>query len=207
VTLPTLLSTFALGIAVFASTNVDDILLLSVLFADDHLRPRAVVLGQFLGIAALVLASGLAVLASLAIPRGWIGLLGLVPLLLGMHKLRASQQRRSDSDERALQEKEKEAENRIHSQVLSVAFVMIVNGADNLGVYIPVFAKQPSAIPIYAVLFAVMTGAWCAIGYFVVNNPVIGRHVRRYGRLALPWVLMALGVYILADARVLFASP
>jgi cadmium resistance protein CadD (predicted permease) len=207
VTLPAVLSTIALGIAVFVSTNVDDIVLLSVLFADDDLRPRAVVLGQFLGIAALMLVSGVAVLASLAVPRGWIGFLGLAPLLLGMWKLRASRQRPDDSNERALQQKEKEAERRTRSQVLSVTVVIIVNGADNLGVYIPVFAKQPSAIPAYAVLFAMMTGVWCALGYFVVNNPVIGRHVRRYGRLALPWVLMALGVYILADARAVFASP
>jgi cadmium resistance protein CadD (predicted permease) len=71
---------------------------------------------------------------------------------------------------------------------------------------VPVFAEQPAAIPTYAILFGIMTAAWCALGYFVVNNPVVGRRMRRYGHLALPWVLIVLGVYILADARVLFTA-
>ena len=37
------------GIVVFASTNVDDIFLLSAFFADSHLKPRNVVAGQFVG--------------------------------------------------------------------------------------------------------------------------------------------------------------
>src|ERR1700754_4142951 len=68
------------GIVVFASTNVDDIFLLSAFFADSHLMTRNVVAGQFLGIAALVLASAAAALAALAVPAGWTALLGVVPL-------------------------------------------------------------------------------------------------------------------------------
>jgi cadmium resistance protein CadD (predicted permease) len=67
-------------------------------------------------------------------------------------------------------------------------------------VYIPLFANNPKSIGVYAVLFAVMTAMWCALGYALVNNPIAGQHVRRYGHVLLPFVLIGLGVHILSDA-------
>ncbi len=84
-----------------------------------------------------------------------------------------------------------------------MAGVTVANGGDNLGVYIPLFASNPGAIPVYAVIFAAMTGIWCAAGYALVNNPMAGSYVRRYGHLLPPFVLIALGAYILSDAMVL----
>lgn len=86
----------------------------------------------------------------------------------------------------------------------SVAGVTIANGGDNLSVYIPLFASELQAIMVYTAIFAVMTGVWCAMGYALVNNPLAGSHIRRYGQVALPFVLIGLGLYILVDARVLF---
>jgi cadmium resistance protein CadD (predicted permease) len=196
-----------LGIVVFASTNVDDIFLLSAFFADPHLMTRNVVAGQFLGIAALVLASTVAALAALAVPPGWTALLGVVPLALGLVKLRQlrTTSRAEDDAEDAGDSKEQEhrLEDRTHSQILAVAGVTVANGGDNLGVYIPLLASNPRAIPVDVVIFAVMTAMWCAAGYALVNNPMAGGYVRRYGHLLLPFVLIALGAYILSDAMVL----
>jgi cadmium resistance protein CadD (predicted permease) len=58
------------GIVVFASTNMDDIFLVSAFFADPHSATRSVVLGQIAGIGALVAASALAALAAIAVPEG-----------------------------------------------------------------------------------------------------------------------------------------
>jgi cadmium resistance protein CadD (predicted permease) len=58
-------------------------------------------------------------------------------------------------------------------------------------------------IPAYAVGFAVMTATWCAAGYGLVNNRVAGQQVRQYGQIALPFVLIGLGLYILSGALVL----
>ena len=48
-----------------------------------------------------------------------------------------------------------------------------------------------------------MTGVWCALGYLLVNNKLLGGAIRRYGHLVLPIVLIALGAYILSGALVL----
>ena len=199
-------SILGIGVVVFVSTNFDDIFLLSAFFADPRLRPRSVVAGQFLGIGALVAASALAALAALVIPEGWTALLGIVPLVLGVRGLLALR-RGADADEAAveagIQAAERSAGRRTRSQALAVAGVTVANGGDNLGVYIPLFASAPAAIPAYAALFAVMTAAWCWMGYRLVNNRWAGTPLRRYGHVILPFVLIALGLYILSGARVL----
>src|SRR5260370_313128 len=83
-------SLFALpGIAIvlFASTNIDDIFVLIGFFADPKLRVRDIVLGQYAGIAVLFTMSVAASLVSLVIPRTYVGLLGIVPILIGVKKV------------------------------------------------------------------------------------------------------------------------
>ena len=99
---------------------------------------------------------------------------------------------------------EARAESRIHSQVFAVAGVTVANGGDNLGVYIPLFAGVPRLMPLYAAVFAAMTALWCFAAYRIVQNRVIGTQLRRYGHVTLPTVLIALGLWILSGAHVLF---
>ena len=63
-----LLVVLGIGIVVFASTNIDDIFLLSAFFADPHLTTRSVLIGQFDGIGLLVAASALAA-SAIAVPE------------------------------------------------------------------------------------------------------------------------------------------
>ena len=201
------MSDLGIGIAVFASTDIDDLFLIAAFFADPRLRHRSIVVGQYVGIGALVLVSALAALLALRVPAGWVALLGAVPLFMGLSKLLAL---RSDtvgdkapSNEHRIQDQEHNAERRLHSQILAVATVTVANGGDNIGVYVPLFATHSEAIATYVLAFAVMTGVWCALGYLLVNNRVVGGAIRRYGDVILPIVLIALGIYILSGALVL----
>ena len=202
-----LVSDLGIGIVVFASTNIDDIFLLVAFFADPRLRHRSIVIGQYVGIGALVLVSALGALLALALPAGWVALLGVVPLLLGLSRLRALRRdpvgAEDDSNEHRIQDQEHSAERRLHSQILAVASVTVANGGDNIGVYVPLFATAREAIATYVLTFAVMTGVLCALGYLLVNNRVLGGAIRRYGNAILPIVLIALGIYILSGALVL----
>ncbi|MDC0748643.1 cadmium resistance transporter [Polyangium mundeleinium] len=192
-----IIATLGIGVVVFASTNVDDILLLSAFFSDPRYTPRQVIAGQFLGIAALVGASVLCALLAIAIPPGWIGLLGIAPLVLGVRglwRLRGSAKKDESDETRPVNP---------GSRVFEVASITIANGGDNLGVYIPLFSREPRLVPAYVVVFAVMTAVWCAAGYYLVNNPILGTQIARYGRIALPFVLIGLGLWILSSALVL----
>jgi cadmium resistance protein CadD (predicted permease) len=194
-------SAIAIAVAVYASTNVDDLLVLAVFFANPRVRVSAVIAGRYVGLAALVLGSAAAALLALAIPPEWIALLGFVPLFIGIRLLpglvRGGEGDEADATPGALRATQRQG---FMPQTMTVAGVTLANGGDNFGVYIPFFAAAPAAIPTYIVVFALMTAAWCALGYFVVNNPLLGAHLRRYGDVLLPAVLILLGLYILSGA-------
>ena len=196
------------GFVVFVFTNIDDLFVVSAFFADPRLARSSVIIGQFVGIGALVLLSTLAALFSVAIPASWIALLGVVPLFLGLYKLKDLQlfstQEFHDAGEKKLQNQAPIAEGRQPSQILAIATVTIANGGDNLGAYIPLFAKTPQGILIYALVFALMTTIWCRLAFLIVNHRRWRYPIHRYGHVALPFVLIALGFYILSDAAVLF---
>ena len=187
---------------VFAATDIDDLVLLSAFFADTRLRRGAVVAGQFLGIGALFGASLVAAAASLAVPQHWPALLGLVPLGIGLWKLPDLWRRHADDDEAAEADRAGRRAS-AGAQTLAVAAVTIANGGDNLGVYIPLFARNLSVWPVYLLVFAVMTAVWCWAGYSFVRHPAGAALMQRWGHAILPAVLIALGLWILWDARLL----
>jgi cadmium resistance protein CadD (predicted permease) len=181
--------TLAVGVVVFASTNVDDLLVLLAFFADPRYRARQVVLGQLVGITALTAAGLAAALLSLVLPPAQLGLLGLVPLGLGVVKL--VRRPRAEGAEQA----------RGAAAVLAVAAVTIANGGDNLAVYVPLFAtRRPWQVAVIAATFLVMTLVWCALSYALVTHATLGPPLRRWGTRLLPFVLIGLGVYILVDS-------
>ena len=79
-----LFSALVIAIVAFTSTNLDNLIVLSAFLADPAMRFRSVVLGQFLGIGAIVLVSVVSGLLALAIPPTWIALLGVIPIFLGV---------------------------------------------------------------------------------------------------------------------------
>lgn len=203
--MPELLPQIAIAVMVFVSTNIDDIFLLAAFFSDRKLPARAVVLGQCLGIGVLVAVSTVVAWLSMALPEGWISLLGLVPLYLGLKQVKSLWTTADESvEDDEIQHQEQQMARGLHSQMLGVAGVTIANGGDNLGVYIPMFANSLAAIPLFVIVFAVMTLLWCFLGHVLVNNQMFGHWIRRYGHKILPVVLILLGLDILSGALVLF---
>jgi cadmium resistance protein CadD (predicted permease) len=186
-------SILGLAVVVFASTNVDDFLILIAFFSDPKISRSTVVIGQLIGIGILTGISVLAAHLAVQIPEDWTALLGLVPLILGIQKLFA--QRKVQTT--ALSSMPGGDWTTIGG-ILSVILVTIANGGDNLAVTIPLFASQASAVWIYVVVFTVMTAIWCVAGFYLTRHLVIATHLDRYGRLILPFVLIILGLYVLS---------
>lgn len=193
-----LLTSLGLGMVLFASTDVDDLFVLIAFMADPRFRTRHVAAGQFLGILALLVASFAISLVSLVLDPAYVGLLGGLPILMGIKGL-LDLRRGDDDDDDDIRAPERS--NGAASQVLSVFSVTIANGGDNLSAYTPLFATQ-SVIHTLAVAIAmlVMTGGWLAAAHWLVNHRTIGAPIRRYGERVVPFVLLALGVYILHRA-------
>ena len=185
------------AIVLFASTNVDDVFVLAGFFADKRFRTRDTVLGQYVGITTLFSASVAASLLSLAIPRAYIGLLGVIPILIGGKRL-FELYRQCDRTEETLED---HPDANTNGRVATVALVTLANGGDNIGIYTPSFAiRSLREIIVIALIFVVMTALWCFIAHAIVNHPKLGSPIRRYGHRVTPVVLVGLGVLILYQA-------
>src|SRR4030042_1204119 len=87
--LSSIFSAIITAIVTFAATNVDDLFILMLFFSqtDASFRRRHIVAGQYLGFAALVAISLLGFFGSFIFPTAWIGLLGFLPIAMGITKL------------------------------------------------------------------------------------------------------------------------
>lgn len=188
-----MLSSIGLAIILFASTNIDDIFVLISFFADRKFRVSQVIVGQYLGIIALTGVSVLASLISLVLAPAHVGLLGLLPVLIGLKKLYDLVRGSEDEDDG------KPASGL--GNVGAVAAVTIANGGDNIGIYTPVFATSSVLeIAIIFVVFLLMVAVWLLVSHWMVFHPAIGKPIRRYGHIAVPFVLIAIGVFVLYEA-------
>jgi cadmium resistance protein CadD (predicted permease) len=88
--------------------------------------------------------------------------------------------------------------------VLSVAVVTFANGADNIGIYTPLFAS--STLPevlVTLTVFYLMLFLWCLAGYFIARQPAMAKLLGRYGHIVMPLVLIGLGVFIVLESGTL----
>jgi cadmium resistance protein CadD (predicted permease) len=188
------LALVGLALALFASTNVDDIFVLVGFFSDPRLHMRDIVIGQYVGIAALFGVSVAVSMLSLVIPIAYMGLLGIAPIVIGAKKL-LELYRSRDKTEGSL---EARSVSGAYMRPITVALVTIANGGDNIGVYTPTFAiRSGHEVAMIALVFAVMTAFWCFIAHSIVNHPKLGAPIRRYGHPVAPIVLIGLGFLIL----------
>jgi len=188
------LSTSLMGAGAFVATNIDDLLILGLLFASPAFRNSAVVAGQLLGMLILTGASVVAATGGRLLPEYLVGLLGLLPLAYGIKMLRAPE----DEEEVAAEHAVADA---LPRGLVTVTAMTVANGGDNLGVYIPLFtASDGLEVALLAAIFMGLTVVWCGLGYGLVSHPELKPRIERYGHRILPWVLVVLGMSIMAES-------
>jgi cadmium resistance transport/sequestration family protein len=194
-----LVGTVAAAVGVFAGTNVDDIVVLIVLFlssrASGEPRRWQIWAGQYVGIGALVMVSAVAALGLAIVPKQWVGLLGLVPFGLGLRGLITAIRDRSEGEQLSAV---------VATGFGSVAGVTIANGADNISAYTPMFRTiGVGASVTTVVVFAVMVAVWCVAGSWLGSHKRVVALVGRYGRWLVPIVYMTIGVLVVTRSGVI----
>ena len=204
-----LLTAISTGMTAFTATNLDDILILLLFFSQVNavFRRRHIVFGQFLGFTGLVLASLPGFFGRLIFPPDWIGMLGLLPIAIGLSRLLNPETDDSEAEAELEQSENSFFSSFLSPQTYSVAAVTVANGGDNIGIYVPLFASNTleSLAVILAVFFA-MVGVWCYAAYRLIQMRAIADTLTRYGNQLVPFVLIGLGMAILVKSGTL-ASP
>ncbi|MGB2577711.1 CadD family cadmium resistance transporter [Leuconostoc suionicum] len=205
-----LISTILSALGSFIVTNIDDIFVLMLLFSQassqakasngrtvkgNRIYPKDIVIGQYLGFALLVLISLLATFGVTLIPDQWVGLLGLIPIYLGVKLFIKGE----DEDEGAILS----SLNKFNKFYLSVAFITFANGGDNIGIYVPFFSTlNNNQLVITVVTFFIMVAVWCLIGYRLARFRYVSETLEKYGRWVIPIVFIGLGFYIMAENNI-----
>jgi cadmium resistance protein CadD (predicted permease) len=193
--------TLGLATLLFISTNVDDVVLVVAFLANPRFRASEVTAGQLAGMAVLYGVSVAASLVSVAVAPEHVAWLGLVPIALGIKELLEWFRGEDDADDDAPASATHSAAG-VFSRVFTVAAVTIANGGDNLGVYITVFAvRSGTDVALIGVVFAVLTVALCLLAHWLVNHSVFSAKLRKYARRSVPFVLIAIGAWILIEPR------
>jgi len=129
------------GIIAFAATNIDDIVILLVFFSqvDTNFRRRDIFVGQYLGFTVIVLVSLPSFLGGFVVSSEWMGLLGLLPIVIGIKQL-VQQEDTTQVQTVTSDFKPSSPSNPIvaflssvlNSQTYKVAAVTVANGGDNI---------------------------------------------------------------------------
>ncbi|WP_342977500.1 CadD family cadmium resistance transporter [Streptococcus parasanguinis] len=185
------------SIILYSGTAVDLLIILMLFFAKRKSRKDIIniYLGQFLGSVSLILLSLLFAFVLNYIPsKEILGLLGLIPIFLGLKVLLLG-----DSDGEAIAKDGLQKDNK--NLIFLVAMITFAScGADNIGVFVPYFTTLNLANLIVTLLtFLVMIYLLVFSAQKLAQVPSVGETLEKYSRWFIAVVYLGLGMYILIE--------
>ena len=188
------------SIILYSGTAVDLLIILMLFFAKRKSRKDIIniYLGQFLGSVSLILLSLLFAFVLNYIPsKEILGLLGLIPIFLGLKVLLLG-----DSDGEAIAKDGLRKDDK--NLIFLVAMITFAScGADNIGVFVPYFITLNLANLIVALLtFLVMIYLLVFSAQKLAQVPSVGETLEKYSRWFIASVYLGLGIYILIENNV-----
>lgn len=185
------------SIILYSGTAVDLLIILMLFFAKRKSRKDIIniYLGQFLGSVSLILLSLLFAFVLNYIPsKEILGLLGLIPIFLGLKVLLLG-----DSDGEAIAKDGLRKDNK--NLIFLVAMITFAScGADNIGVFVPYFTTLNLANMIVTLLtFLVMIYLLVFSAQKLAQVPSVEETLEKYSRWFIAVVYLGLGMYIMIE--------
>lgn len=180
----------------FAATNIDDIVVFAVFYAQaaDGRSKARIRYGRYIGTGLLLIISAFGIRLVALLPKTVTGLLGLIPVYMGIKSY--FEFRRPACGQTAAPA----------DQLLSVkaaAVLTIANGADNIGVYVPLFSSySTTGIILTGAVFMALTEVFCWVSDKLGNQPAIKKQIEKYQAVLVPVVLVGLGIVIIIKSLV-----
>lgn len=194
-----MISTIFMAVMAFLGTNIDDLFILMLFFSQigGTMTKPQIIAGQYLGIGTLIAMSILGALGLSVFPPEYVGLLGLVPIYLGIRGA-LDYRRDSKSPDNRESPGSSPPKRLVKLGVLKVAGVTIANGGDNIGIYVPLFIGMGiPAMLVTVLVFALLTALWCLMGLKLAGHPLIRKNIEASQHILVPVVFIGLGIFIL----------
>jgi cadmium resistance protein CadD (predicted permease) len=173
----------------FAATNIDNLLLLVSWILAGQAALRSLLAGYSLAMIAVLTVALLFGLLSNFIPIGYIGFLGVVPVLLGLRILVGLFRNEAHVPASV-------ATNNL--SVLAIATILLANSIDTMLIFAPLLADSSVATDaLITVAFLIVATAWFFLAVIFSRNVSRLRRVSFVAQWLAPLIMIVVGLYIL----------
>ena len=193
-----MIQTIVTAAILYIATAVDLLVILLIFFARAKTRKeyRDIYIGQYVGSVALIVVSLFFAFVLNYVPEKWIlGLLGLIPIYLG---IKVAIYGDSDGEERAKKELNEKGLSKL---VGTIAIVTIAScGADNIGLFVPYFVTlSVTNLLITLFVFLILIFFLVFTAQKLANIPGVGEIVEKFSRWIMAVIYIALGLFIIIE--------
>ena len=193
-----MIQTIITAAILYIATAVDLLVILLIFFARAQTKKeyRNIYIGQYVGSVALIVISLFFAFVLNYVPEKWIlGLLGLIPIYLG---IKVAIYGDSDGEERAKKELNEKGLSKL---VGTIAIITIAScGADNIGVFVPYFVTlSVTNLLITLFVFLILIFFLVFTAQKLANIPGVGEIVEKFGRWIMAVIYIALGLFIIIE--------
>ena len=193
-----MIQTIVTAAILYIVTALDLLVILLMFFARAKTRKeyRDIYIGQYVGSVALIVVSLFFAFVLNYVPEKWIlGLLGLIPIYLG---IKVAIYGDSDGEERAKKELNEKGLSKL---VGTVAIVTIAScGADNIGLFVPYFVTlSVTNLLITLFVFLILIFFLVFTAQKLANIPGVGEIVEKFSRWIMAVIYIALGLFIIIE--------
>ena len=193
-----MIQTIVIAAILYIVTALDLLVILLMFFARAKTRKeyRDIYIGQYIGSVALIVVSLFFAFVLNYVPEKWIlGLLGLIPIYLG---IKVAIYGDSDGEERAKKELNEKGLSKL---VGTIAIITIAScGADNIGVFVPYFVTlSVTNLLITLFVFLILIFFLVFTAQKLANIPGVGEIVEKFGRWIMAVIYIALGLFIIIE--------
>ena len=193
-----MIQTIVTAAILYIVTALDLLVILLMFFARAKTRKeyRDIYIGQYVGSVALIVVSLFFAFVLNYVPEKWIlGLLGLIPIYLG---IKVAIYGDSDGEERAKKELNEKGLSKL---VGTIAIITIAScGADNIGVFVPYFVTlSVTNLLITLFVFLILIFFLVFTAQKLANIPGVGEIVEKFSRWIMAVIYIALGLFIIIE--------
>lgn len=188
------------AIITFLGTNTDELFILMTLYlgVGNTLKRRDIITGQYIGLFLLIFVSFIGSLGTTLMPEKYIPLLGLIPIFLGIIELITHIKSKNSALLNETSIIFDKPQTTSVKRIAKIAVISIASGADNIGLYIPLFAQQTYSDTLITIaVFVVLLPIWSLLAQSLSKLKVLRKTIHQYKDILVPLIFIGLGIYIL----------
>ncbi len=189
------LTIIAVTAGAFIGTNLDNLVLLVALYSRFQKQSSMVTAGYFAGMTLIAVVCFMIGEAGNFIPLNYLGLLGVIPIVMGVVGLLQLFKNTQDGETTSFV-----AASSPKTVFITVLITQLSNSADSIitfSVFVVDTSKQGDYL--IAPTFFAMVGVFAWLAHFSLNHRKFSRFLGRYGHYVTPFILILVGLYILSN--------